>query len=89
MLLVQDIEKKSPIGVGSDVEGMAIKPDGYKIYTASMTGPNQIKEFYLSTPWDIDTIAAGPTLDVVVVNSLIVLVLTLQIMECIVCNWWS
>ena len=55
--------KKSPIGVGSDVEGMAIKPDGYKIYTASMTGSNQIKEFYLSTPWDIDTIAAGPTLD--------------------------
>ena len=30
--------KKSPIGVGSDVEGMAIKPDGYKIYTTSMTG---------------------------------------------------
>ena len=56
--------KKSPIGLGSDVDGMAIKPDGYKIYTTSMSGSNQVKEFYLSTPWDIDTVAAGPTLDV-------------------------
>ena len=36
--------KKSPIGLGSDVDGMAIKPDGYKIYTTSMTGSNQVKE---------------------------------------------
>ena len=50
--------------MGSDVDGMAIKPDGYKIYTTSMSGSNQVKEFYLSTPWDIDTVAAGPTLDV-------------------------
>tara|TARA_A100001234_G_scaffold69869_1_gene61561 strand:- start:12 stop:2378 length:2367 start_codon:yes stop_codon:yes gene_type:complete len=57
-------QKKSPIGLGSDVDGMAIKPDGYKIYTTSMTGSNQVKEFYLTTPWDIDTVAAGPTLDV-------------------------
>ena len=56
--------KKSPIGLGSDVDGMAIKPDGYKIYTTSMSGSNQVKEFYLGTPWDIDTVAAGPTLDV-------------------------
>ena len=56
--------KKSPIGLGSDVDGMAIKPDGYKIYTTSMSGSNQVKEFYLSTPWDIATVAAGPTLDV-------------------------
>lgn len=56
--------KKSPIGLGSDVDGMAIKPDGYKIYTTSMSGSNQVKEFYLSTPWDIDTVIAGPTLDV-------------------------
>ena len=56
--------KKSPIGLGSDVDGMAIKPDGYKIYTTSMSGSNQVKEFYLSTPWDIATVVAGPTLDV-------------------------
>jgi len=57
-------EEKSPIGVGSDVDGMMVKPDGYKIYTSSMSGTNQVKEFFMTTPWDISTINAGPDLDV-------------------------
>ena len=33
--------------VGNDVDGMMVKPDGYKVYTTSMIGNDQVKEFYL------------------------------------------
>lgn len=55
---------ESPITVGNDVEGFYFKSDGTRLYTASFTGSNQIKQYNLTTGWDIATIAVGPELDV-------------------------
>ena len=55
---------ESPITVGNDVEGFYFKSDGTRLYTASFTGANQIKQYNLSTGWQVSTIAAGPELNV-------------------------
>ena len=50
--------------VGNDVDGMMVKPDGYKVYTTSMIGSDQVKEFYLTNPWDVTTLTFQSELDV-------------------------
>ena len=55
---------ESPITVGNDVEGFYFKSDGTRLYTASFTGANQIKQYNLSTGWQVSTISAGPELNV-------------------------
>ena len=55
---------ESPITVGNDVEGFYFKSDGTRLYTASFTGANQIKQYNLSTGWQVSTIVAGPELNV-------------------------
>lgn len=56
--------EESPISVGDQIEGMFVKSDGLKLYTASTIGSNLIKEFTLSTAWDITTISSSYNLDV-------------------------
>jgi len=55
---------QSPITVGNDVEGFYYRSDGTRLYTASFTGANQIKQYNFSTGWEVSTIALGPELDV-------------------------
>jgi hypothetical protein len=50
--------------VGSDVEGFYFKSDGTRLYTASFTGSNQIKQYNLSESWKVSTISFGYGLDV-------------------------
>lgn len=55
---------ESLITVGNDVEGFYFKADGTRLYTASFTGSNQIKQYNLTTGWDVSTISLGNQLDV-------------------------
>lgn len=50
--------------VGNDVEGFYFKSDGTRLYTASFTGANQIKQYNLSESWKVSTISLGNELNV-------------------------
>ena len=50
--------------VGNDVEGFYFREDGTKLYTASFTGSNQIKQYDLSEGWKISTTSLYYELDV-------------------------
>jgi len=50
--------------VGNDVEGFYVKSDGTELYTASFTGINQIKQYTLSTGWDVTSLSLTYELDV-------------------------
>lgn len=52
------------LSLGDDsTNGVYIKPDGTKVYTVgSIAG--FVREFDLSTPWDVTTMSLGPTLNV-------------------------
>ena len=62
--LVLDLKQLQELLVGNDVDGMMVKPDGYKVYTTSMIGNDQVKEFYLTNPWDVTTLTFQSELDV-------------------------
>lgn len=61
--------EQSPVSVGNQIEGMYVKSDGHKVYTASTVGSNLIKEFTLSTAWNITTLSLSHELDVSAVFS--------------------
>jgi len=50
--------------LGNDVEGFYLSEDGTKLYTASFTGSNQIKQYNLSVEWKISTTSLVYELDV-------------------------
>jgi hypothetical protein len=50
--------------VGNDIEGFYFRSDGKKLYTASFTGSNQIKQYNLSEGWKVSTISLDTELDV-------------------------
>jgi hypothetical protein len=50
--------------VGNDVEGFYFSDDGTKLYTASFTGSNQIKQYTLNVGWDVSAISLTHQLDV-------------------------
>ena len=50
--------------VGNDVEGFYFREDGTKLYTASFTGSNQIKQYDLSEGWKVSTTSLTYELDV-------------------------
>jgi hypothetical protein len=50
--------------VGNDVEGFYFREDGTKLYTASFTGSNQIKQYDLSDGWKVSTTSLTYELDV-------------------------
>lgn len=54
----------SSILVGDGLEGMYVRSDGAKVYTASLFSGDRIREFNLSTPWNISTISQVNGLDV-------------------------
>jgi hypothetical protein len=56
--------KESAIAIGNDLEGFYLNDAGNYLYTASFTGANQIKQYTLSTAWNIDTISITYQLDV-------------------------
>lgn len=61
--------EQSPVSVGNQIEGMYVKSDGYKVYTASTIGSNLIKEFTLSTAWNVTSLSLTYELDVSAVFS--------------------
>lgn len=50
--------------VGNDVEGFYFTEDGTKLYTASFTGSDQIKQYNLGTGWKVSTTSLYYELDV-------------------------
>jgi len=55
---------ESSITVGNDVEGFYLSDDGTRLYTSSFTGANQIKQYTLSSGWNVATISLTYELDV-------------------------
>jgi hypothetical protein len=55
---------QSSIAVGNDVEGFYFRSDGIRLYTASFTGANQIKQYNLSTGWEVSTVSLAYQLNV-------------------------
>jgi hypothetical protein len=55
---------ESSISIGTEVEGMYVRSDGIKVYTASVLGSNQIKEYTLSVGWSAATTSSTSSLDV-------------------------
>ena len=53
----------SSILVGDGLEGMYVREDGRKIYTSSLFSGNMIREFDLSSAWDITTLSFNDGLD--------------------------
>jgi hypothetical protein len=53
-------ENESTYSTGNDVEGFYFKSDGTRLYTASFTGSNQIKQYTLSQGWDVSTLSIVP-----------------------------
>jgi len=56
--------QQSSITIGNDVEGIYVRSDGNRLYSASFTGANQIRQFNLSQSWDVFTMSLGFELDV-------------------------
>lgn len=54
----------SSILVGDGLEGMYVRSDGAKVYTASLFSGDRIREFNLSTPWNVSTLSQVNGLDV-------------------------
>jgi hypothetical protein len=55
---------QSTSAVGNDVEGFFIDESGTRLYTSNFTGANQIKQYSLSTGWDVSGISLVYELDV-------------------------
>jgi len=55
---------ESGITIGNDVEGFYFSEDGTKLYTASFTGSNQIRQYTLSQAWNVSTVSITHQLDV-------------------------
>ena len=55
---------QSSNSVGNDVEGFYFREDGTKLYTASFTGSDQIKQYDLSEGWKVSTTSLTYELDV-------------------------
>jgi hypothetical protein len=54
----------SSILVGDGLEGMYVRSDGVKVYTASLFSGDRIREFDLSIPWNVSTLSQVNGLDV-------------------------
>lgn len=54
----------STILTGDGLEGMYVRSDGAKAYTASLFSGDRIREFNLSSPWNISTLSQVNGLDV-------------------------
>lgn len=54
----------STILAGDGLEGMYVRSDGAKAYTASLFSGDRIREFNLSSPWNISTLSQVNGLDV-------------------------
>ena len=54
----------SSILTGDGLEGMYVRSDGAKVYTASLFSGDRIREFDLSIPWNISTLSQVNGLDV-------------------------
>ena len=54
----------SSILVGDGLQGMYVRSDGAKVYTASLFSGDRIREFNLSTPWNVSTLSQVNGLDV-------------------------
>lgn len=59
-----DYLSNSSILTGDGLEGMYVRSDGAKVYTASLFSGDRIREFNLSTPWNISTLSQVNGLDV-------------------------
>jgi hypothetical protein len=55
---------QSGISIGNDVEGFYFSEDGTRLYTASFTGSDQIRQYTLSQAWRVSTISITHQLDV-------------------------
>lgn len=49
---------------GNQIEGFYLRPDGVKLYTASIFGSNQIKEYSFLDPWNVTSIIFEKEIDV-------------------------
>lgn len=54
----------SGIAVGDGLEGMYVRSDGAKVYTASLFSGDKIREYDLSIPWNVSTLSQTNGLDV-------------------------
>ena len=50
--------------IGNDVEGFYFSSSGTLLYTANFTGANQIKQYTLSSAWEVSSISLTYELDV-------------------------
>lgn len=55
---------QSSSSVGNQMEGTYVRSDGVKFYSANIFGSNQIKEYLMTTPWDVTTLTFQRELDV-------------------------
>jgi len=63
-ILVGTYNNESSDVIGNDVEGFYLDENGVYLYTASFTGVNQIKQYTLSSGWEVSTISLTHELDV-------------------------
>jgi hypothetical protein len=63
-VLIGTYSDESNITVGNDVEGFYVDDSGTRLYTASFTGTNQIKQYTFATAWEVSAISLTYELDV-------------------------
>lgn len=52
------------VPIGDQIDGMYVRDDGYKLYTSNGIGPNLIREYDLTTPWNSNTVVFNNGLDI-------------------------
>lgn len=55
---------QSSSAVGNQIEGIYVRSDGVKLYSANIFGSNQIKEYIMTSPWNVTTLTFQRELDV-------------------------
>jgi hypothetical protein len=55
---------ESSIPMGTQVDGMFVSEDGFNLYTTNVTGSGLVKQFSLSTAWNVNTLTFIQDLDV-------------------------
>jgi len=63
-ILAGSYANESNASVGNNLEGFYVDDTGTRLYTASFTGANQIKQYTFSVAWDVSSITLTNQLDV-------------------------
>lgn len=64
ILIKGSYSNQSSISAGSAIDGMFVREDGLRLFTTNGVGSGLVKEFSMSTGWDVTTLSFSQQLDV-------------------------